>query len=134
MEAVAGFLGGACSGDSVHQVALGQLQQPLPSEETQPDGVWETASIHHVRVPGLSGGYSTTGSPRQRYPGLLDPFIGLALWDVRGGVTTAFISMFIYGFMFQPLWSQDWVQMSNMWSRPLRRSKVGEKANRPHAQ
>ena len=28
------FLGGECSGDSVHQVALGQLQQPLPSEET----------------------------------------------------------------------------------------------------
>lgn len=86
MEAVAGVLGGACSGDSVHQVALGQLQQPLPSEETQPDGVWETASIHHVRVPGLSGGYSTTGVTKAAltlWP-LLDPFIGLALVGRKG--------------------------------------------------
>lgn len=75
------------------------------------------------------------GSPRQRLPSGLSliPSLGWLWWDVRGGVTTAFISMFIYGFIFQPLWSQDWVQMSNMWSLPLRRSKVGEKANRPLA-
>ena len=30
----AGLLGGECSGDSVRQVALGQLQQALPPEET----------------------------------------------------------------------------------------------------
>ena len=31
---VAGLLGEECSGDSVRQVALGQLQQVLPTEET----------------------------------------------------------------------------------------------------
>ena len=52
----------------------------------QPDGVWETASIHHVRVPGLSGGYSTTGVTKAAltlWP-LLDPFIGLALVGRKG--------------------------------------------------
>lgn len=96
-----------------------------------PDGVWQTASICHVRVPGLSGGYSTTGVTKAAltlWP-LLDPFIGLALVGRKGRCYYRihfYVHLWIHlsAFMEPGLGTQ----MNNIWSLPLRRSKGGGKS------
>lgn len=101
---------------------------------TEPDG--ETASIHHVRVPGLSGGYSTTGVTKAEltlWP-LLDAFIGLALVVCKGRCYYC-IHFYVHLWFHLSAFMETGLgtQMSNIWSLPLRGSKVGEKANRPLA-
>ena len=129
---VAGLLGGECSGDSVRQVALGQLQQALPPEETLWAWWCVANSVHpSVRVPGLSGGYPTTGVTKAEltlWP-LLDPFIGLALVG-RKGRCYYHIHFYVHLWIHLSAFMEPGLgtQMNNIWSLLLRSSKGGGKS------
>lgn len=106
---LAGLRGGEGSGDSAHQATwAGPEAPPIPGNTVSLMRCGErTGSVHHIGIPGLSDGYLT--------PGVTHPLSSpwtlhrLALVGGRGSVITTFIPMFIYGFVFQPLWSQTWV-------------------------